>query len=104
MKKGRQKKQNLKVIKVKDIDTTIPVIKATLKVLGRTYTSEGNTPDEVLNGFKTENWIKGAGVLTIEKNGIVREKIISGNHIRNVFGLASGTMRTVSLKYITQLF
>ena len=78
--------------------------KATLKILGRTYTSEGNTPDEVLNGFKTENWIKGAGVLTIEKNGIVREKIISGNHIRNVFGLASGTMRTVSLKYITQLF
>ena len=91
-------------IKVENIDTTVPTIKATLKVLGRTYESKGNTPDEVLNGFKTENWIKGAGVLRIEKDGRVREKIIPGSHIRNVFGMASGTLRTVSLKYITSLF
>ena len=104
MKKKVIKKQNLTPIKVKDIDTTIPTIKATLKILGRTYESKGNTVDEVLSGFKTENWIKGAGVLRIEKDGIVREKIIAGNHIRNVFGMASGTLRSVSLKYIKQLF
>ena len=99
-----KKKKNFTPIKVKDIDTTIPTIKATLKILGRTFESKGNTVDEVLSGFKTENWIKGSGVLIVERNGIVKEKIIAGNHIRNVFGMASGTMRTVSLKYITQLF
>ena len=108
MKKGRPKKKAIKKdftpIQVKDIDTTTPTIKATLKVLGRTYESQGNTVDEVLSGFKTENWIKGAGVLIVEKDGKIREKIIPGRHIRNVFGMASGTMRTVSLKYITQLF
>ena len=98
----KAKKQNFTPVRVENIDTTI--IKATLKVLGRTYHSQGNTADEVLNGFKTENWIKGAGVLRIEKDGRIREKIIPGSHIRNVFGMASGTLRTVSLKYITSLF
>ena len=97
-------KQNFTPVKVENIDTTNPAIKATLKVLGRTYESTGNTPDEVLRNFKTQDWIKGAGVLTIEKDGRKREKIIPGSHIRNVFGMASGTMRTISLKWITQLF
>ena len=78
--------------------------KATLKILGRIYTSEGATVDEVLDGFKTQSWIKGAGVLIVEKDGVKKEKIIAGNHIRNVFGMASGTMRAVSLKWIKQLF
>lgn len=78
--------------------------KATLKVLGHTYKSQGNTPEEVLNGFKTPNWIKGAGVLSIEKNGIIKEKIIAGNHITHIFGMASGTMREISLKWVKQLF
>lgn len=78
--------------------------RATLKVLGRIYTSEGNTIDEVLSNFKTQDWIKGAGVLSVEKDGVKKEKIIAGNHIKNVFGMASGTMRQVSLKWITSLF
>ena len=78
--------------------------KATLKLLGKTYESQGQTVDEVLNGFQVGGWAKGAGVLTIEKNGIIREKIIAGNHIRNLFGMTSGTMRTVSLKWIKSLF
>lgn len=88
---------------------TTPVIKAILKVLGHTYESQGNTPEEVLNNFKTEQWVKGAGVLIIktfdeEGNERVREKIIAGNHIRNLFGMASGTMREVSLKWVKSLF
>ena len=79
-------------------------IKASLKVLGRIYESEGKTIDEVLNNFKPEHWIKGAGVLTVEKNGVTKEKIIAGNHIRNIFGMASGTMREISLKWVKQLF
>ncbi len=79
-------------------------IKATLKVLGRIYESKGNTIDEVLNNFKTEDWVKGAGVLIIEKDGVIREKIIAGNHIRNLFGMASGTMREISLKWVRSLF
>ena len=73
-------------------------------MLGRVYEATGNTPDEVLSNFKTQDWIKGAGVLIVEKDGIRKEKIIPGNHIRNVFGMASGTMREVSLKWIKSLF
>lgn len=80
------------------------MIKATLKVLGRVYESKGNTIDEVLSNFKTDNWVKGAGVLVVEKGGITKEKIIAGNHIRNLFGMASGTMREVSLKWVKSLF
>ena len=90
MKKGTRKKATL--------------YRATLKVLGRIYEAEGNTPDEVLSNFKTQDWIKGAGVLIVEKDGIRKEKIIPGTHIRNVFGMASGTMREVSLKWIKSLF
>ena len=78
--------------------------RATLKVLGHVYESQGNTIDEVLNNFKPEGWIKGAGVLIVEKDGIIREKIIAGNHIRNLFGMASGTLRSVSLKWVRSLF
>jgi len=96
---GRPKK-----IKKDIVEANKHVYKATLKILGRTYTSEGNTVDEVIDGFKCENWVKGAGVLTIEKNGIKREKIISGNHIKNLFRMTSGTTRQVSLKWIRSLF
>lgn len=81
------------------------VIYATLKLLGKTCASEGKTIDEVLDGLKDAGgWMKGAGVLTIEKDGVVREKIIAGNHIRNLFGMASGTMRQISLKWVKSLF
>lgn len=83
-------------------------IKATLKILGRIYESQGNTVDEVLNNFKTQDWIKGAGVIIMEKwdgeKWLKKEKIISGNHIRNVFGMAPGTMRQVSLKWLKSIF
>lgn len=79
-------------------------IKASLKVLGRVFESQGNTIDEVLSNFNTDGWVKGAGVLTVEKDGVKREKIIAGNHIKNIFGMASGTMREVSLKWVRSLF
>ena len=78
--------------------------KATLKVLGRIYESRGKTVDEVLNNFKPEGWIKGAGVLIVEKDGVIREKVISGNHIKNIFSLTNGTLREVSLKWVRGLF
>ena len=88
----------------KPIKTKEWVYKATLKVLGRVYESKGDTVDEVLNNFKPEDWIKGAGVLIVEKDGIVKEKIIAGNHIRNIFAMTNGTRREVSLKWVKSLF
>ena len=82
------------------------VYRATLKVLGRTYESQGNTIDEVLDGLREAggSWVKGAGVLIVEKDGAVREKIIAGSHIKNIFGMASGTLREISLKFVKSLF
>ena len=82
-------------------------IKLTLKVLGRTFESYGATAQEALDNLKPEQWVKGAGVLTIKKvvdgKEVVREKIIAGNHIRNLFGMASGTMKEISLKWVRSL-
>ena len=81
-----------------------PRIRITLKLLGRIYEAEGNTVDEVLNNLKPGGWAKGAGVLIVERDGIIREKIIAGNHIRNLFGMTSGTRRAISLKWVRSLF
>ena len=79
-------------------------INATLLLLGRKYESEGETIDEVLDGLQPGGWAKGAGVLIVERDGVSREKIIAGNHIRNLFGMASGTKREISLKWVKSLF
>lgn len=107
MKKGSKKKaQDKKDQEVLEdfVVANQSKIKMTLKVLGRTYEIQGNTFDEVINNFKPQDWVKGAGVLIVEKDGVRREKIIAGNHIRNLFGMASGTKRQVSLKWVKGLF
>lgn len=98
-----QRKKDQKVLE-SFVEANNGIIRASLKVLGRIYESEGNTIDEVLNNFKTDHWVKGAGVLSVTKNGVTKEKIIAGNHIKNLFGMASGTMKTISLKWVRQLF
>ena len=101
---GRKKGSKNKKVEKVTTEVLPPVYKVTLKLLGREYKAEGNTIDEVLNNLQPGGWAKGAGVLIVEHDGMVREKIIAGNHIRNIFGLASGTMREVSLKWVRQLF
>ena len=110
-KKGGSKKRVSYKKDIKVLDNFVktnkeenPVYKASLKVLGRYFYSQGNTIDEVLDNFKTEAWLKGAGVLSVEKDGVIKEKIIAGGHIRNIFGMASGTLRDVSLKWVRSLF
>lgn len=98
MKRGRPKGNKTERKPKKEL------IKLTLKLLGRTYEATGKTLDEAIDGLKTHNWIKGAGVLIFEKGKIRKEKIIAGNHIKNIFGLASGTMRAVSLKWVKSIF
>lgn len=92
--------------KVDNYDVAAPTYKATLKILGKTYEAGGASVDEVLDGLRTAggDWVKGAGVLTIEKDGKTKEKVIAGNHIRNLFGMVSGTMRQISLKWVKSLF
>ena len=98
------KKIKLKTKKPKTESIAKSVFHATLKLLGRIYEAEGSTIDEVLGNLQPGGWAKGAGVLTVEKDGVVKEKIIAGNHIRNLFGMTSGTRKEVSLKWVRQLF
>ena len=81
-----------------------PTCKATLKLLGRTYTGEGQTPEEAFSKIEPGNWAKGAGVLAIETDGVVKEKVIAANHIRNIFGMTNGTRKQISLKWVSNLF
>lgn len=79
-------------------------IKATLKIMGRIYKAEAETFEEVIANLKVGNWPKTASVLTIEKEGVKREKILSRIHTRCLFGLVSPTVKKIHLKWIKQNF
>ena len=84
--------------------TTSAQYKATLKSLGRTYKSEGETLEEALSKIKISGGAKAVAVLKVEKDGVVKEKILNGAHTNHLFGQGSPTMREISLKWIKQLF
>lgn len=96
-----------------DLPSSVPIepdklnpapIKATLKIMGRIYKSEGGSFEEVIGNLKVGNWPKTASILTIEKEGVKREKILSGRHTRSLFGLVSPTVKQIHLKWIKQIF
>ena len=79
------------------------LIKASLKLFGHFYHSQGKTVEEVLTKLKPPI-AKGFGILILEKGDKRREKIIRANIINGVFGQRSPTMKSIALKNITTLF
>lgn len=80
-------------------------MKATLKVLGRTYQSKGRTAKELFGNFKIGGSMKGAGVLSVEQKGVKREKILSGRILHKLFDrYSSPTMKMIAMKQIKPFF
>ena len=78
-------------------------IKATIRILGKTYESKGKTVEEVITKLNPPI-AKGVGILVLEKGDLKREKILNPRTINNVFGQASPTMKTIAVRSITILF
>lgn len=77
--------------------------KVAVKLLGRIYKGEGETLEEAINSIKIGG-VKGAAALTVEHIDTKKVKIISGSHIKHLFGTASPIMKQISMKWVKQLF
>lgn len=74
------------------------MIKLTLRSLGRTFVSEGETLEDALNKLQISGGAKATAVLVAEKGDRKVEKIINGINAQRLFGQASPTMRMIALK------
>ena len=79
-------------------------IKIILKSLGRIYKSEGTTLEEALGKIRISGGAKAVAVLTVERDGVKKDKIINGRHAQQLFGNISNTAREVALKWAKQVF
>ena len=79
------------------------MITSSLKVLGKFYYGKGKTIMTAIGNLNPEI-AKGVGVLTLEKHGITKEKIILPRILYNAFGKISSSRKELALKQISQLF
>lgn len=80
-----------------------PLIKSSLKAVGKFYYGEGKTILEAIQSLKPEI-ARGIGILTLEKDGIVREKILQPRTMFGLFGPVSSTTKDMAIKTISLLF
>ena len=81
--------------------------KATLKTVGRTFTTVGKTPEEAIGKIKISGGAKAISVLTVEtvgKDGRKQEKILSGATSHALFSDVGPTMKLIHLKKTLALF
>jgi hypothetical protein len=79
------------------------MIKTSLKILGKTFTSEGETIEKAIAGLNAGIY-KGLGVLTLEKGDIKKEKIIPMRNIAGITGKLGKTQQDISIKKISVFF
>ena len=78
--------------------------KATLKSVGRTFVAEGTTLEEAIGKIKISGGAKAVSVLMVEKDGVKKEKILSGITSHHLFGQGSPTTKLIHLKKVLMLF
>lgn len=106
MKKSKVKKVKLKKgIRVKSPESLKiePVIKSTLKIVGRTYTAEGKTIEEAATNLKPEV-TKAVGVLVLEKGDVRKEKILPARLIYLLFNKVSRMSKELAIKQLNMYF
>ena len=94
-------------MKLKDIINKLSGVsdyKVTLKSLGRVYKSEGTTLEEALGRIKISGGAKAIAVLSVEKDGVKKDKIINGRHAQQLFGNLSNTSKELGLKWAREVF
>ena len=78
--------------------------KATLKSVGRTFIAEGETIEEAIGKIKISGGANAVSVLTVEKDGVKKEKILSGRTSHALFSEVGPTMKLIHLKKVLMLF
>ena len=78
------------------------VFKASIKVLGKTYTASGETVVEALRGLKTGVAV-GMSVLTVSRGEKTKERVLGNLQTRKLFN-PNSTMREFAIKNTAILF
>lgn len=76
--------------------------KASVKVLGRSYSATGSSLSEVIANLKPVN-CKGRGILVIENNGNKKERILTNVLTYRLFN-SHGLTREVAIKNVSLMF
>lgn len=76
--------------------------KATVKVLGKTYSSAGSSLSEVIANLKPIN-CKGRGILVITHNGLQKERILTNILTYRLFN-SHGLTKDVAIKNVSLMF
>lgn len=94
-KKGSKNKVSIKPLS--------DLYKITLKSLGRIFKSEGLTFEEAIKKIKISGGARMTSVITIEKAGVVKEKILNARQTNGLFGQGSPTMQFIHLQGVRKI-
>ena len=79
------------------------MINSQIKIQGRTYKGKGRTIMEAIASLPVGN-AKGAGVLTLDRKGVSKFKVLVPNQVSRLFGAGSPSTKAVLLKNTAKLF
>jgi len=85
--------------KIKDSSKNYSAI---IKVLGKTYKSEGLTIQEAIENLKLSN-CKGRGILTIDNGEISKDRVLMPTVVYRLFNTV-GMSRDIAIKNVSLLF
>ena len=95
-KKGSKNKQKKGI-------TPVGSYKATLKCLNKYYNAEGATALEAIQNLKPDIG-KGVSILTVEKDGFKREKVLNNRLTMGLFSEVGRVQKEIAFKQIIALF
>ena len=78
------------------------VVSVVLKVMGKTYKATADSLEKALVELKPLN-CKGKGILTVEKGGTIRERVLSSVVTFRLFN-SHGLTREIAIKNMSNLF
>ena len=71
--------------------------------MGRVFKSEGKTFEEAIDKIKISNGARALSVITIEKDGVIKEKILNARQTNGLFGQGSLSLKAIHFKSVKWL-
>ena len=78
-------------------------MKIKLKCVGRNYSAEGETFEEAIDKIKISGGARAMSVITVEQDGVVKDRILNGAHTNGLFGQGSPTTKEIHLKLVKSM-
>jgi hypothetical protein len=99
----KTKTKRTKMIKKTVKDIISEPYTASIKILGKIYSSTGNSVKEALENLKPEGKCAGISILSVSRGDVKKDKILTSMQTYRIFS-PSKIMRQVALKGVNLLF